>query len=494
MWQRPTPRRSTQRRSRWPRLLAAFGVVAVAAAIAVVAFVLVSRGTPSYPSRWDAQVAPIAARVEAFRGMRFKHPVAVKYLSASAFEKKVTDSPADLKKHRTQIAQATGLLRAAGLLGPNVDLAAALNTTQGADTSALYEFGPKTVYVRGTGPFTVETRVTLAHELTHALQDQYFNLGKLERQADHSKVGSSDALTALIEGDASRIENRYLAEQSLGDRREYVRLSAQTANQANRRTQHVPAVVDTFFSAPYIFGPQVVHVLETAGGNTAINTALTGPTPSTRIYLDPTAVNDLPPALPTIPALQPGEKKLAGLSANADSFDNFTLYLTLAARLDSSTALRAADAYASGSEVVYTNNGVTCFRAAIVGTNANSDTYLATAIRRWTQTVPDAHIDSTATPLIFHACDPGSRATTPDDRHINAATSLAAGRDALVATVSGRLSRQLAACLARVLVDEADIRDALVKGDTLNQPTPKMLRESVAAGLTCRNNPLAGLP
>ena len=35
--------------------------------------------------------------------------------------------------------------------------------------------------MRGDGPFTVETRVTLAHELTHVLQDQHFDLQKLDK-------------------------------------------------------------------------------------------------------------------------------------------------------------------------------------------------------------------------------------------------------------------------------------------------------------------------
>ena len=60
----------------------------------------------------------------------------------------------------------------------------------------------------------------------------------------------------------------------------------------------MPAVVDTYFNAPYIFGPQVIRVLEAQGGNAAVNAALDGAPPSTRIYLDPTAVShtpDLPP-------------------------------------------------------------------------------------------------------------------------------------------------------------------------------------------------------
>src|SRR6185295_12456381 len=95
--------------------------------------------------------------------------------------------------------------------------------------------------------------------------------------------------------------------------------------------------------------PRVVSILENSGGNQAIDNALTGPTPSTRIYLDPTAVNQSAGSPPPVPALQAGEKKLSSETVSDEGFDDFTLYLMLGARLDPVTALRAADAFEAGS-------------------------------------------------------------------------------------------------------------------------------------------------
>ena len=47
----------------------------------------------------------------------------------------------------------------------------------------------------------VDVRITLVHELTHALQDQHFDLTKLDEQVETS--GQDFALTALVEGDAT---------------------------------------------------------------------------------------------------------------------------------------------------------------------------------------------------------------------------------------------------------------------------------------------------
>jgi hypothetical protein len=464
--------------------------VAVAAAGALW---LLQRDRTSYPSHWDARLAPIATRVEALRGLKFKHPVRITYVSAQSFEGRLTTRPADLQKQRKQIDEAAGLLRAAGLIGADVDLAKAVDTTQAASTVAFYDFDDKVVYVRGAGAFTVETRVTLAHELTHVLQDEHFDLPRLEKRARDSKSGSSDALTSLIEGDATRIQNRYLGEQSSADRQAYDLLSARSADQAKQRIQRVPAVVTTYFSAPYIFGPQVVRVLEASGGHAAINAALTGPTPSTRIYLDPTAVNDAP-TTPEVPTLHADETKLPTLSSNDDSFDDFTLYLMLAARLERATALLAADAYSAGSEVLYTRPGTTCFRAALDGVNATSDAYLRSVLGRWTRSMPDAGIDSTGTPLVFHSCDPGRRAVTPDDAAITEATTLAVGRDAVTALlVSSHVPSRIAVCVARLLIQRPNIRDEILGGRAAASQA-EQLRESAVAANACRQSTLAGLP
>ena len=150
----------------------------------------------SHPAAWDPKVAPIAAEVAALRGLSFEHPVTVNYLPVAAFNKKVTSTPEELKKASVEISQATALMRAAGLIGAEVNLADAVNTAQAADTIAFYDPDSKQIFVRGAGPFTVETRVTLAHELTHVLQDQHFDLPKLQKRAADSDTGSSDALTS----------------------------------------------------------------------------------------------------------------------------------------------------------------------------------------------------------------------------------------------------------------------------------------------------------
>ena len=70
----------------------------------------------------------------------------------------------------------------------------------GIDNELLYDPKTQLVTVRGKGEIDVATRVTLAHELTHALQDQHFDLANMHKVADEHHAETT--ARAVIEGDA----------------------------------------------------------------------------------------------------------------------------------------------------------------------------------------------------------------------------------------------------------------------------------------------------
>jgi hypothetical protein len=488
----PFPRSTPPRRRRWPVIVGACaGVIVIAGA--VIGFLAFRHDGPHYPSQWDAKVAPIASKVAQLRGLAFEHPVTVHYVPIKDFEKQVSADPKDLAKQKDQLEQFAGLLRASGLIGGKIDLGKALNDTSAADTLAYYSPSKKAIYIRGDGAFTIETRVTLAHELTHVLQDQHFDLQKLDKQAEKSDTGSSDALTALVEGDAERIEDKYLADQSATDRKDYARLSDTTNNTAGDRTKGIPAVFETMMGAPYIFGPQVIGILDSTGGNSAVDDALVGPTPSSRIYLDPTALDDSTPA-PAVPALRAGEKKFSTGSDDDDEFDDFTLYMMLGARIDRPTALRGADAFASGSEALYTRGGTTCIRVAMEGRDAASEKYLGTVMKRWIATMPEAALEESDTGVLFHTCDPGTSFAAPSDAAIREATSFAATRGALTKELvtKNHATTTLATCAARMFFEQPALRDSVF--GKLSASPEQLRQDGAAVGLACRANPRSGLP
>src|SRR5262249_22687691 len=152
------------------------------------------------------------------------------------------------------IERAQAQLRAVGLIGPDVDLLDAASSLQTSGVLAYYDPKTKKITVKGTNLDDVDTRVTVAHELTHAFQDQHFDLEKLQNKAnaDHG----STALRTLVEGDAVRIQNDYKDSLSASDQQAYATQNDATSRQAQSEIEAkgVPDTVSVLFQAPYALG------------------------------------------------------------------------------------------------------------------------------------------------------------------------------------------------------------------------------------------------
>ena len=171
-------------RRAWAGAVAVASALSIAAGSAVAGATVAERaGTQLAGPKWDPKLAPIAAEVEAIRGLKFDHAVPVHYLPDAAFEKRLLkdDDPNPSASRTAAFKRSEDELRALGLLDHDIDLHATARAALGSDTLAFYDPRTKDVYVRGTDTTAPATRVTLAHELTHALQDQHFNLRAVQR-------------------------------------------------------------------------------------------------------------------------------------------------------------------------------------------------------------------------------------------------------------------------------------------------------------------------
>ena len=286
----------------------------------------------------------------------------VNYLDDAAFEKKFAITSKLTKKEQDQVDESAALFRAAGLAGPGFDIRKAASTAQSAGVLGYYEPKSKQIYVRGKGTLNAYATVTLAHELTHVLQDQYFDLEKRDAEMDKSKTASSDAFRAIVEGDAVSVQNAYLKAQNKAFNDEYQQESKKFGAQDTARSKDVPAAVSVELQAPYLFGPPVIDVLTADDPHDAVNEILKSGEPTTRIFFDPTQ-SAVRGTLPVAPKLRTGEVE-SKISTDHD-FDSFTLFVMLASRVDAVTALDAVDTYETGSAIQYKRGDTTCFRASI---------------------------------------------------------------------------------------------------------------------------------
>lgn len=382
-------------------------VVALVLVAGAAGGVLYWRAHTSGPSAWDVPVLPIVHFVEHERGLKFKHPVAVVFLPSAQFDKVVSVPQPTSNKDRAQMDESVRALRALGLVTGNVDLASSLDTLAQADVVGLYVSDKKTVYVRGDA-LTPFVQVTLAHELTHALQDQYFGLDRLQSSAQN---GDSLALTALIEGDATRVEHAYEQTLSPDDQQTYQQ-ELQAAEQRSGQASNVPAVVSDLAGFPYAFGPTYVDALAAQGGAASLNAAFENPPRAQAQVLDP---DTYPPGWRPVrvapPALPAGSHALD----TASPFGQAMLFEVLGSRLGYQQAWAAVQGWQGDDSVPYGDVGKTCVAIDVrMGSPAQS-AVLAAAGSAWAGAsgVPGATVRAKGTLVSLRSCDPGAAATAP---------------------------------------------------------------------------------
>jgi hypothetical protein len=467
----PVPARGRNRRT--------IAIVAVVAAVAVAGAGLAFAATrlhsgPSYPSAWDPTVAPIAAFVARDRGLSWKHPVKVNFLPAAQFESTINreNGPAPDPATEADMLQS---LRAVGVVSGSPDLAQAAKNFSDSDVVGLYVDTDKTVYVKGD-QLTAYVRVTLAHELTHALQDEYFDLEKM-------KSGHADddqAVTALIEGDAVRVQNDYESQMSAADQDTYDQEQSSTAGgaQGANAKNAIPAFFIDQSTFPYDFGPTFVAALVSQGGNSLVDDAFRNPPTLDRQIVDPSSyVPDQSVPTVTAPTPPPGAKQI-----NSGGFGQVTLFEMLADELGFAPAQAAVQGWTDDSSVVYRQDSRVCVDVSVQNDNNAAAAALAQAGTAWATHIPGASARLTGQTVQFHSCDPGPAwkpaAVAADDPY----QYLAAQSEVLYQLITGgHLSVPTATCAAQA-IDKAmgpkNLVNALQTTDP-NSPVSNQLKDAV---------------
>jgi hypothetical protein len=394
----------------WVLVASALIVIAL---IAGAAFVLL-KGGRQYPSEWDARVAPITRWVSKERELEFDHPVKVNFLSEKEYTARSTEGgDDDSVESRQYYADQVAQLRALGFVTGEVDLAKANDTLSDSGTLAYYDPDVEQVFVRGT-EMTPALRVTLAHELTHVLQDQNFDLERL----DDLSSGQATVLRALAEGDATKVEEAYVDTLDKADKKAYEDESKSAGDEATEKVdKEVPPILTTLFASPYILGPQFVAELDAAGGWKAIDEALQDP-PTEEAMFDPITYKTDAAAQRTVAIEAPKGTEVL----ETEEFGPTAWYLLLASRVDPKIALGATDGWGGDQYVVYRKDDKVCMDATIKGDTPKDEDQLRDALATWASKSPKgtAEVTKDDEGVQFHSCDPGKDAkaagkdVTPD--------------------------------------------------------------------------------
>ena len=150
------------------------------------------------PQAVQATVDEIKANVSATRELSPTAEVAYQVLTEEELRLRYESEFDD--EERASLADDQAMLALLGVVDPDLDLAQLYVDLSAEQISGFYSLEERIFYLVDRGGTTTDDELTLAHEYTHALQDQHYDLNGLDDQAANSDERL--AIRALVEGDA----------------------------------------------------------------------------------------------------------------------------------------------------------------------------------------------------------------------------------------------------------------------------------------------------
>ncbi len=231
------------------------------------------------PAGVDVVICDAAEFVQRTRGRPFRTFPVVEIMADEDFDRELL---ADFEDYRRELEVDGATLTALGLLSPEISLADTYRESLEVGVVGFYDPSTGQLVVRGDD-FSLYSQLVLVHELVHAFDDQWFDLGR-EGFDDDADYGFS----AVIEGNASRVENLWRSQLSDQDQlkltqEEFTSLSDEDLD----RLLAIPSVIQTLQGSPYLDGEVYVDWLASTGGEAAVDEALAEPPTSSEEILHP---------------------------------------------------------------------------------------------------------------------------------------------------------------------------------------------------------------
>lgn len=433
------------------------GSAAVVILVVVVAAVALTRGD-RYPSQWDPRVTDLVAFAEKERDPSFDHPVEIVMVPEADFAESLrVDETAFDEEDLDAVSTSEAQLRAFGLIDGATDLIDTNNDIQSAGTLAYYSPEEEKIYVRGT-ELTPAVETTLVHELVHTLQDQRFDLTEIVEDSP-----DPIAVRSIVEGDATRVENAYVAQLAQTERDAI--FHEQDSGYDDSGLDAMPDALVAATAAPYALGESAVDVLFARGGNAEVNQAFLKPPTADVQILDPQRLADDAPEPVEAPASPDGTTEVS----SDDTYGALFWDIVLARRVGIQSALAFADTWDGDASVTYeTPEGRTCTTSAVRLTDAVAARAGVSVLEAWlaagTQPVDAqtfARIRSDDAEVAeLGVCDPGTESTAPGEDNAQPVIGLATIRlryqsDAL----SAGLSMKSARCFANAAIAPLEASD-----------------------------------
>ncbi len=206
---------------------------------------------PAAPEYTKDELIQMAKEVEAdvadLRGWKFKRPVKVDVRNESELRAFIEKRLFEEDMGNGKLEKVEAFLRLVGLIPKDCDLRKTMMDVLLNQVGGFYDPKTQAFYMLqrtgvSYGPFV--NRILIAHELTHALDDQYMDLDRLMKSQQQTEDWSL-AIGAVVEGSATQLMTAYSAKAMEGKKYDTAELT-KVAQDEMRRSQ-------AFLEAPPYF-------------------------------------------------------------------------------------------------------------------------------------------------------------------------------------------------------------------------------------------------
>lgn len=255
------------------------------------------------PEEWAEILDEIELQVTQTRGLSASKPVDRELISPDDLEVIVAE---DFFAEYTQqdAYQDVLILSTLGLLPDDFDLLGFYNRLYSEQIAGFYDDELEKIFVVKGEELTGNEKMTYAHEFTHVLQDQVYDLSEgLGLNEDDCEADSEKcaAVQALIEGDATKSELLWF--QTYASNQDYLDILKFYDTLESPALDSAPPYMSADLYFPYEKGLAFVEHLYDQGGFTAIDQAYRNPPVSTEQILHPERYPEDVPETVTLPEL-----------------------------------------------------------------------------------------------------------------------------------------------------------------------------------------------
>ena len=332
-----------------------------------------SDGKPKQAGDTPADIAQIEQQVETVRELDFTRDVAVNPIDDTTMDRKLSkafDQTYPVKFY----ARRTDAWRTIGVIPPTADIRESLLAFQTGQVVGFYNPADgELVYLSGGDVLdSLTERVILAHELTHAIDDQHFDLTRIDDIVATCDDEAFQSALGAVEGSAQHFA--FAVAQ---------RFPGGTIDQGGGGLPTgVPPFITQLQLWPYTAGQRFIDALDRRGGVKAVNGAIDTFPASTEQVIHPERYpNDVPQPV-DVPDLA-GDLGDGWRDLDVMTVGEAWLQTMLRLRLDHATADDAAAGWDGGTYRAWTDGEAVAVAMRTVWDSEQDARAFAEAARTW---------------------------------------------------------------------------------------------------------------